>query len=649
MDIQKLEGENFLKLGKFEVELDKRGLLLVQGVNLAEPSAKSNGSGKSSLLDAISWCLFGVTARGVTGDSVVNNKIKKDCFVAVVLVDGDYEYRVVRYRKHSTLKNALMVTQRNLKTGIGTDISKGTDKETQAVVESIVGCSADVFNASVYAGQEKMPDLPGMTDKQLKVLIEEAAGVEVLTEAYRIARQKALVAQTERDRLASGVVNGRDNLTSARNNLASAQTEEAAFEAGRKDRAKDHLRGVIPLTNQIAEKRAFLEKLDVTGTQARVEELGRELAAHNEQATKLSALENELRSMERTQTVAQSAVQHGKDDLTRRQQAIDNIAARVGTPCGECGKAYCEHDLASAKQAQEEGLRAAKEALLPKARELKEMGPKIEAKKGEIAKFKATMTDVSAAVAGQKSLNAILAQEASAEREIATLNGQIETIKAQAQAKLKEPNPWGKVREEREAAVKHIEVTLAELERNLEVADKQLQIANDAVKVFGPAGVRAHILDTVTPFLNARTSEYLGMLSDGNIQAVWSTLTRNAKGETKEKFNIEVTYEDGAEGFGGLSGGEKRKVRLATATALQDLVATRATKPINIFLADEIDHALDDAGLERLMDMLNKKARERGTVVVVSHNNLADWIDTVITVTREGKTSRVEGATHHVS
>jgi DNA repair exonuclease SbcCD ATPase subunit len=138
------------------------------------------------------------------------------------------------------------------------------------------------------------------------------------------------------------------------------------------------------------------------------------------------------------------------------------------------------------------------------------------------------------------------------------------------------------------------------------------------------------------------------MLSDGNIQAVWSTLTRNAKGETKEKFNIEVTYEDGADGFGGLSGGEKRKVRLATATALQDLVATRATKPINIFLADEIDHALDDAGLERLMDMLNKKARERGTVVVVSHTNLSDWVDQIITVTREGKTSRVEGATHKV-
>lgn len=647
MDILKLEGENFLKLGKFEVELDKRGLLLVQGINLAEPSAKSNGSGKSSLLDAISWCLFGITARGVTGDSVVNNKIKKDCFVTVVLEDGDTQYRITRHRKHSTEKNALRVWQHELATGTDVELSKGTDKETQAVVEAIVGCSADVFNASVYAGQEKMPDLPGMTDKQLKVLIEEAAGVEVLTEAYRIARQKALTAQTSRDNLASGVVSARDNLANAKASLGQAQAEESAFESGRKDRARDHLRGVLPLQQSIKEREEARAKLDVVGTQARIDEINRDLTAHNERHEKLRAMERTLNDMVRDQTLAQSAVEHGKQDLMRRQQAIENIDKRVGTPCGECGKSYCEHDLAAAKAAQEDGLRKAKEELLPKARALKEMGPRIDAKKADIEAFKASMPDVSAISAEQQILSRVLTAAQTAEREIASLKGQVETIKAQAQAKLTEPNPWTKVREERAAGVKHIESTLATLEAQLEAADKALAIANDAVKVFGPAGVRAHILDTVTPFLNARTAEYLGVLSDGNIQAVWSTLTRTAKGETKEKFNIEVTYEDGSDGFAGLSGGEKRKVRLATASALQDLVATRATKPINIFMADEIDHALDDAGLERLMDMLNKKARERGTVIVVSHNNLADWIDNIITVTREGKTSRVEGATHH--
>jgi DNA repair exonuclease SbcCD ATPase subunit len=161
--------------------------------------------------------------------------------------------------------------------------------------------------------------------------------------------------------------------------------------------------------------------------------------------------------------------------------------------------------------------------------------------------------------------------------------------------------------------------------------------------------VRAHILDTVTPILNEQTSDYLGILADGNIHATWNTLAKTAKGELKEKFNIDVTNDKGAKSFAGLSGGEKRKARLAASMALQDMVATRATKPINLWIGDEIDHALDEAGLERLMSVLERKARERGTVLVISHNSLADWVDNIITVEKEGGVSKVSGATERGS
>jgi DNA repair exonuclease SbcCD ATPase subunit len=165
------------------------------------------------------------------------------------------------------------------------------------------------------------------------------------------------------------------------------------------------------------------------------------------------------------------------------------------------------------------------------------------------------------------------------------------------------------------------------------------------VKVFGPAGVRAQILDTVTPFLNARTADYLSVLSDGAMQAIWTTLTKSATGDLKEKFSIEVTHSKGADEFAGLSGGEKRKVRLACALALQDLVASRATQPIDLWIGDEVDDALDPSGLERLMTILERKARERGTVLVISHSDLRDWIDNVTTVTKQGQwQSVVEGS-----
>ena len=79
--------------------------------------------------------------------------------------------------------------------------------------------------------------------------------------------------------------------------------------------------------------------------------------------------------------------------------------------------------------------------------------------------------------------------------------------------------------------------------------------------------------------------------------------------------------------------------------AMQDLVASRATKPLNLFIADEIDHALDDAGLERLMGLLERKARERGTVLVISHNDIADWIPNNVVVRKSGGSSTIDGMT----
>ncbi|WEU67349.1 hypothetical protein [Xanthomonas phage JGB6] len=119
------------------------------------------------------------------------------------------------------------------------------------------------------------------------------------------------------------------------------------------------------------------------------------------------------------------------------------------------------------------------------------------------------------------------------------------------------------------------------------------------------------------------------------------TLTQNSDGDYVESFHIDVTSKHGITKFGQLSGGEKRKVRLACAMALQDLVSTRAIKPIKLFIADEIDHALDDVGLELLMGVLEEKAKALGTMLIISHNSLSDWCKNRLTVVKEDGASTI--------
>ena len=208
-----------------------------------------------------------------------------------------------------------------------------------------------------------------------------------------------------------------------------------------------------------------------------------------------------------------------------------------------------------------------------------------------------------------------------------------------------EKNPHERLVEDYRTALTEAVSKVAAAQTNVETTEQAAKITAAVVKVFGPAGVRAQILDTVTPFLNERTGDYLSALSDGEITATWTTLTKSAAGELKEKFSLDVTHAKGGDSFIALSGGEKRKVRLATALALQDLVASRATQPIDLWIGDEVDDALDPAGLERLMTILDRKAKERGTVLVISHSDLRDWIDNVTTVRKEAQwSSTVEGS-----
>jgi DNA repair exonuclease SbcCD ATPase subunit len=197
-------------------------------------------------------------------------------------------------------------------------------------------------------------------------------------------------------------------------------------------------------------------------------------------------------------------------------------------------------------------------------------------------------------------------------------------------------NPFTPMIDAHKANIEEREKQVEAAKQTALAAIEDEQYAQAVVTVFAPAGVRARRLDEATPFLNQRTAHYLGSLADGAIEAFWTTLTENkSKKELLEKFSVTVEKVGvGSGSFKNLSGGEKRKVRLACALALQDLVATRAAKSLDLFVGDEIDDALDDAGLERLMGVLEEKARDRGTVLVISHNDIKDFVRKTIQVTK---------------
>jgi len=138
---------------------------------------------------------------------------------------------------------------------------------------------------------------------------------------------------------------------------------------------------------------------------------------------------------------------------------------------------------------------------------------------------------------------------------------------------------------------------------------------------FGNAGVKSLLLDTCVPFLNKRAGEYLEVLVGDGARVEFGTQTRLKDGSLREKFQVAVSYQQGAKSRKGISGGELRRADIPIMLALGDLAASRAMAPVGIRLLDEPFDGLDAEGKERVVDLLNRVVAPRvGTLLVISHD-----------------------------
>lgn len=644
----KLFINNFLVIGDAEVDLHNCGLTLIEGRNEDDESANSNGAGKSSLVDALCWCLYGVTGRGVSGDAVINKKAKKECVVGVeVWTEGLNCYYIERGRKSSRIGNNLIVQHIIVDgndVGSGCELTKTTVADTQAVVNDLLGCSYEIFTSSIYAVQEKMPDLPALTDKNLKTLIEEAAGIDKLQRASEIAHAKyqdcvRLTTETQGkiENLTSELSNNKkllDDVVYERETHIRNATLERAQQLRYKDLLESELRKASALPVEAVEA---IEKKKAE-IQAKIDEYSFiEAKGAEKQRLAMSAQSHCV--------MTKKEIEKEKEKIADLNKEINNLEAKIGTHCSECGKVYQAEDLETAKKAIETQIANKTKEVLKQIEDFKNQVAEAKVLAKDAEDFKKSVPSVTKLMSAMNELNERLKKNQDVQFQIDTQKRELQnlkkTIEATEEVTVKGETPYNKTIKTLEESIAKLEKDKKERESEHEKYAEQQKIAEAVDELYSRKGIRAHILDTVTPFLNERTAFYLNTLSDGEITATWQTLTKTAKGDFKEKFSIDVQSVKGANCFAGLSGGEKRKVRVATSMALQDLVASRAKKPIDLYIADEVDHALDASGLERMMSILEEKAKQFGTALVISHNSLRDWIDNSIVVTKRDGISTV--------
>jgi DNA repair exonuclease SbcCD ATPase subunit len=179
IQIKKLTVKNFMSVGNSTqgIDFDRKDLTLVLGENLdLGGDGSRNGTGKTTIINALSYALYGQALSNIRKDNLVNKTNGKSMMVGLDFVINGAEYRIERGRKPNVLKFYVNNQEQAV-----TDEAQGDSRETQDAIESVLGLSHDMFKHILALNTYTEPFLSLKANDQ-RTIIEQLLGITMLSE-----------------------------------------------------------------------------------------------------------------------------------------------------------------------------------------------------------------------------------------------------------------------------------------------------------------------------------------------------------------------------------------------------------------------------------------------------------------------------------
>ena len=178
---------NFLSIGAIcqAVNFDRQELTLILGENLdLGGDGARNGTGKTSLIQALSYALFGVPINSIRKDNLVNRTNGKNMMVTLEFSVNSIDYKIERGRKPNILRFYV-----NSDLQKGNDDAQGENKETQVAIEKVIHMSSDMFRHIVALNTYSEPFL-ALKNNEQRDIIEQLLGITLLSEKAESIKQQ---------------------------------------------------------------------------------------------------------------------------------------------------------------------------------------------------------------------------------------------------------------------------------------------------------------------------------------------------------------------------------------------------------------------------------------------------------------------------
>ena len=179
--LKDLTVKNFMSVGNQTqaVDFDKENLTLVLGENLdqgGDDSGSRNGTGKTTIINALSYALYGNALTNIKKNNLINKTNSKGMLVTLTFEKNGVNYRIERGRSPNVLKFYV-----NEQEQVDVDESQGDSRKTQESIADLLDMSHDMFKHVLALNTYSEPFLSMRANDQ-RAIIEQLLGITILTE-----------------------------------------------------------------------------------------------------------------------------------------------------------------------------------------------------------------------------------------------------------------------------------------------------------------------------------------------------------------------------------------------------------------------------------------------------------------------------------
>lgn len=592
LKIKNVSARNFMSIGAQTqaVNFDNCNLTLVLGHNLdLGGDGSRNGTGKTTIINALSYALYGEALTNIRKDNLINKTNGKGMIVTVDFEINGKEYRIERGRKPNILR--LIVDGND--TGDASnedDDAQGDSRETQKEIEKIVGFPHDMFKHIIALNTYTEPFL-AMKSNDQRTMIEQLLGITELSQKAEIL--KDLVKNTK-DSIKE------EEIRIAAVKASNERIEKNINEIESRSKAWDKTK-----SDKLADMAVTIETLNEIDVE-------KEIANHKhnqsvkEQTDAKTVLDNEKDRTETSLNRSNKKLIELKNNL---QSAHDGV-------CPACGQGTAHLDTHE-EYTRELVTKIAEEQKYNDevTARLNELNTALEVYKSIPVEQDTFYNNLESALEHKHNLDTLVSQY---EEKLQEINPYVEQIEQLRKTGLEEIS-WDRIND------------LTALKEHQEFLLKLLTSKDSFI--------RKRIIDQNISYLNHRLAHYLEKIG----------LPHDVK--FNSDLSVEITEYGRDLDFDNLSRGERNRLILSLSWAFRDIYES-LNHPMNLMCIDElIDSGMDSMGVENALAILKKMNREQNkNIFLISHKEeLVGRVNNVLTVIKEGGFTSYNTDTEYVS